>query len=99
MSGGSTVLAVEIAAGRGDLFELRRRDREAGDDATDAPRLLVEVPDELAPGGLLRVTLPVRGVDRDPRSEERHLVRWDDGHPLHEVQHLGRVTGAGRVDL
>src|SRR5712691_6013003 len=66
------VLSVEVAAGRDDVFEDRRRDREPGDDAANAARLLVEVPDELAPGGLLRVALTVLRVDRDPRAEERH---------------------------
>src|SRR6266542_1600174 len=69
------VLSVEVAAGRDDGFELRRRDRYAGDDVANTARLLGEVPHELAPGGLLRIALAVLGVDRDPRTEERHLVR------------------------
>src|SRR5207245_3332106 len=56
-------LAVEIAAGRDDRFELRCRDRNARDDAADAARLFVEVPDELAPGGLLRVAPAVPGFN------------------------------------
>src|SRR5919201_959905 len=48
-------LAIEIAAGGDDLVELRGRDRQARLGLADAPYLLVEVPDELAPGRLLRV--------------------------------------------
>src|SRR5262245_24360497 len=61
------VLAVEVAAGRDDGFELRRRDRYAGDDVANTVRLLVKVPHELAPGGLLRVAFAVLRVDRDTR--------------------------------
>src|SRR5438132_8165287 len=50
-------LFVEIAAGRDDLFELRRRNRQSRDDLADAARLLGEVPDELATGRMLRVAL------------------------------------------
>src|SRR5204863_5185379 len=82
-------LSVEIAARGDDLLELRRRDRQPRNDLADAPRLLVEVPDELAPGGLLRVALAVLREDRDARAEERHLVRWDQLQPLPEVEHLG----------
>src|SRR5207253_4168687 len=92
-------LPIEIAARGDDLLELRRWDRQSRDDLADAPRFLGEVPDELAPGGLLRVALAVLREDRDPWPEERHLVRGDQGHALHQIEHLGRVVGAGRVDL
>jgi hypothetical protein len=36
--------------------------------------LLLEIPDELTPPRLPRVALPVLGEDRDPRTEERHLI-------------------------
>src|SRR5207302_4853298 len=91
------VLAIEVATGRDDGFELRRRDRQARDGIANTARLLVEVPHELVSGGLLRVALAVFGIDRDARTEERHLVRRDDRHPLHQVQHLGRVASASRV--
>src|SRR5882762_3072754 len=94
-----TGLAVEISAGRDDLVELRRRDRQARRDLADAPGLLVEVPDELAPGGLLRVALAVLREDRDARAEERHVVGGDQLHALHEVEHLRFLAGAGRVDV
>src|SRR5436190_2692514 len=87
-------LSVEIAARGDDLLELRRRDRQSRDDLADAPRFLGEVPDELAPGGLLRVALAVLREDRDPWPEERHLVRGDQGHALHQIEHLGRIVGA-----
>src|SRR5258706_8845156 len=80
-----TGLAVEIATGRDDLLELRGRDRQARRDLANAPDLLVEVPDELAAGGPLRVALAVLPEDRDARAEQRHLVRGDQPHPLHEV--------------
>src|SRR5947208_3478719 len=92
-------LSVEIAARGDDLLELRRRDRQPRNDLADAARLLVEVPDELAPGGLLRVALAVLREDRDARTEERHLVRGDQLHTLHEVEHLGRLAGARRSDV
>src|SRR5262245_29385739 len=88
------VLLVEIAAGGDDLLELRRRDRQPGDDAANAARLLGEVPDELAARGLLRVALAVPGEDRDPRPEERHLVRRDQRDSLHQIEHLRRIVGA-----
>src|SRR6516164_5402810 len=78
-----SVLAVEVAAGLYDGFELRRWDRQAGNDVANTACLLVEVPHELAPGGLLRVALAVLRVDREARTEERHLVRRNDRHPLH----------------
>jgi hypothetical protein len=64
---GGSISPIEIAAGRDDGLELRGRDRQAGDDVANPARLLLEVPDELAPGRLLRVALAVLGVDRDPR--------------------------------
>src|SRR5207249_6010407 len=77
-------LSVEVATGRDDVVELRGWDREAGEDVANPARLLVEVPHELAPGGLFRVALAVSGVDRDPRTKEGHPVRRDDRHPLHQ---------------
>src|SRR5439155_18521707 len=94
-----SVLAVEIAAGRNDLLELRRRNRQPWDHIENPPRLFGEGPDELAAGGLLRVALAVPGEDRDPRTKERHRVGGDQGHALHQIEHLGRVVGAGRIDL
>src|SRR5438034_6341008 len=76
-------LSVEVAARGDEAFELRRPDRQHGDDVANAARLLVEVPDELPAGGLLRVTSAVLRVDRDARAEERHLVRRDERHALH----------------
>ena len=38
------VLAVEVAAGRNDGFELRRRGRQTGNDVANTAYLLVEVP-------------------------------------------------------
>src|SRR2546422_2707467 len=67
-------LAIEIATGGDDLVELRRGDRQPRRDLADATNLLVEVPDELAPGGLLRVALAVLREDRDARAEQRHVV-------------------------
>src|SRR5919109_5453860 len=58
------VLAVEVATGRDDGFELRRRDRQAGDDGANTARLLVKIPHELASGGLLRVVLAILGKNR-----------------------------------
>src|SRR5438132_6776331 len=93
------LLFVEISARGDDLFELRRRDRQSRDHLADPPRLLGEAPDELAAGRLLRVALAVLREDRDPRPEEGHLVRRNQRDPLHEIEHLGRIVGAGRVDL
>src|SRR5213593_4880079 len=76
-------LLVEVAARRDDLLELRRRDRQPRDHIANAARLLREVPDELAAGGLFRVALAVFREDRDARTEERHLVGRDQGHALH----------------
>src|SRR5678815_2476297 len=67
---GGSISSVEIAAGRDDGLELRRRDRQAGDDVANPARLLLEVPHELAPGGLSRVARAVLCVDRDARPEE-----------------------------
>src|SRR6185295_14892429 len=86
-------LPIELAAGGDHRFELRGRDRQARRDAVNAAHQPVEVPDELAPGALPGVALAVPGVDREARAEQRHLVRGDDRHPLHEVQHLGRILG------
>jgi hypothetical protein len=84
------VVSVEVAAGRDDVFELCRRDREDGDDIANPARLFVKVPHELAPGGLLGVAPAVLGVDREPRTEECHLVQRDERHPLHKIKHLRR---------
>src|SRR5215470_10707809 len=91
-----TVLVVEVAAGRDDGLELRRRDRQARNNITDTARLLIEVPHKLAPGGLLRVALAILRIDRDARTKERHLVRRNNRHTLHQFQHLGWVVSAGR---
>src|SRR5262249_13191911 len=61
------LLAVEIAAGRDDVFELRCRDWQARDNIANAARLLGEVPHELTPGGLLRVAPAILSEDRDAR--------------------------------
>jgi hypothetical protein len=44
--------------------------------------LLLEIPDELTPRRLPRVALPVFGEDRDPRTEERHLILDAPQKPL-----------------
>src|SRR5215470_3783717 len=87
---------VEVAAGRDYGLELCRRDRQAGNNITNTACLLIEVPHKLAPGGLLRVALTVLRVDRDARTEERHLVRRNNRHTLHQFQHLGWVVSANR---
>ena len=42
--------------------------------------------------------LAVLRVDGGTRPEERHLVRRDERHPLHQFQDLGRVVSASRID-
>src|SRR5262249_21620435 len=92
-------MLVEIAARGDDLLELRRRDRQPRDHTANAARFLGEVPDELVARGLLRVAPAVPGEDRDPGTEERHLVGRDQGHALHQIEHLRRIVSAVRVDL
>src|SRR5262245_10299487 len=70
----SPVLAVEVAAGRDDVFELCRWDRQAGDNVANPACFLGKIPHELAAGGLLRVALAVLSVDRDAWPEEGHAV-------------------------
>ena len=77
------VLAVEVTAGRNDILELRRWDWQTWDNVPNPARLLVEVPHEFAPGGLLGVALAVFGVDLDARTEENQLMRRDERHPMH----------------
>src|SRR5262245_54542481 len=89
---------VEVAAGRDHVLELGGRNRKSGNDVADASCFLVEGPDELASGGLLGIAPAVPGVDGDARTEEGHLVRWDEGHALHQVQDLGRVVGLARIE-
>src|SRR5687768_14783595 len=77
------LLLREIAAGRDEVLELCFGNGNARDDAADAARFLVEVPDELAASPLFRVDLAVLRVDRDARPEERHRVRRDERRALH----------------
>src|SRR5262245_12211580 len=95
----SAIVLVEVATGGDDLLELRRRNRQPGDHATNAACLLGEVPDELAARGLIRVALTVPGEDRDPWPEERHLVGRDQRDSLHQIEHLRRIVGAVGVHL
>src|SRR5262245_44248043 len=83
-------LAIEITAGGDDRLEALARDGEHGDDVANAPRLFLEIPDELLARALLGEALAVLGEDRDARAEERHRVRGDQRDPLHELQHLAR---------
>src|SRR4029453_19585805 len=87
---------IERATGGDDVLELALGNRDAGNDASDASRLLVEVPDELATGRLLRVAPAIFGENRDPRAEERHLVRRDDPAACHELQNLRRIGSSGQ---
>src|SRR3954463_721836 len=72
------VQSIEVVARGDDLLELAPGNRDAGHDGTDAARFLVEVPDDLPARRLLRVAPAVLREDRNPRAEERHLVRRDD---------------------
>src|SRR5215471_11462075 len=87
------VLAIEVVAGRDQLLELALGNWNAGNDAANAAGFLVEVPDELAARRLLCIHAAVLGEDRDPRTEQRHLVRRDDPHALHQIDHFRRIGG------
>src|SRR5438876_428000 len=58
-------LSVEVATGRDDLLEPRRRDGQTPGDTLEPTYLLVEIPRELAPGTLPRVAPTVLRVDGD----------------------------------
>ena len=86
---------VEVAAGIDQFGILRGADREAGGDGRDAPSLFLEIPNEFAAGAFLGEGPAVFGEDRDARSEQRAPHCRDDRHPVHKIEHLGRVAVAG----
>jgi hypothetical protein len=71
---GGRRLPLQIPAAGNQPLELRSRDRQSGGDGANPACFLVEVPDELASGGLPGVALSVPGEDGDSWTEERHLV-------------------------
>src|SRR4249920_1116072 len=63
--GGCALGRVEVAAGVDEVVELRLADRETRGNPADAPNLLLEVPDEFAPGAFAGEAAAVLQEDRD----------------------------------
>src|SRR5580704_17845272 len=89
---GCAVEAVEPAAGINKLGKLRIADSGALTDGPDAARLFLEVPDEFAAGAFLRDPAAVLGENRDARAKQGAPHHWDQRHPVHQLQHLGRIA-------